>query len=183
LYLKDGWEGVDAIYQNPPQSTEQILHPERYPRDEPVFLERPDLTPLYEIGWQVAHHDVLGEWLYLAMLEGYLDELAASQAAEGWAGDIAALLYNPARETWALILVGQWDTMRDAHEFTTAYKDYGILRFGDAAEVTPTGAEWTVDDPGVLFERYSNQTVIIMGPVEDLQTIREALVLPVPTSP
>jgi hypothetical protein len=37
-----GWAAVDALYERPPQSTEQIIHPDRYPHDEPqnVSVER-----------------------------------------------------------------------------------------------------------------------------------------------
>jgi hypothetical protein len=30
-----GWAAVDALYEHPPRSTEQIIHPGRYPRDDP----------------------------------------------------------------------------------------------------------------------------------------------------
>ncbi|MFB6133987.1 MAG: Hvo_1808 family surface protein [Halanaeroarchaeum sp.] len=33
-----GWEAVNAVYENPPQSTEQTIHPERYLRDAPTTV-------------------------------------------------------------------------------------------------------------------------------------------------
>ncbi len=35
IYEKEGWEGVNAIYENPPASTEQTIHPEKYGVDQP----------------------------------------------------------------------------------------------------------------------------------------------------
>lgn len=31
-----GWQGVNALYENPPTSTEQIIHPELYGKDQPA---------------------------------------------------------------------------------------------------------------------------------------------------
>jgi len=35
LYERGGWDAVDRAYENPPTSTAQIIHPERYPDDSP----------------------------------------------------------------------------------------------------------------------------------------------------
>ena len=125
LYLKDGWAAVDAAQLAPPQTTEQILHPARYPGDRAVVLDRPDLAGLVEAGWAVDLHDVLGEWLVRKMLEQHLPGTSASTAAEGWGGDIVVLLNNPVMNEQAVIFLIQWDSMRDAHEFTAAYQEYG----------------------------------------------------------
>jgi hypothetical protein len=77
----------------------------------------------------------------------------------------------------------QWDSMRDAHEFTAAYQDYGVLRYGEAARVSTTSAEWTSSEINVLFERQSNQTLIILSSSEELQTLRDALTLPMRALP
>ncbi len=180
LYLKGGWAAVDAAYQAPPQSTEHILHPDRYPRDEPVALPVPDLSGS---GWQVTHQDVLGEWTLLKLLETQLAEEEASKAAEGWGGDIAILLSNPQSDAQALLQLIQWDTMRDAHEFTAAYKSYGEQRFGESDRSTSTSAEWTSNGARVLLDRHSNQTLIIIGPPEEVSTLRDLLTLPYRVSP
>jgi hypothetical protein len=184
LYLKNGWAGVDEAYLDPPQSTEQILHPERYPRDKPVLLNAPDLSVLAETGWEIAWQDVLGEWTLLKMLEVQLPMDDSSSAATGWGGDFVALLHNPALDEHALLLLVQWDSMRDAHEFIAAYKRYGDIRFGKADRSTSTDAEWVAEDLSGLIERQSNQTLIILAssPVH-LQVLREAVALPLRTLP
>jgi hypothetical protein len=183
LYLKDGWASVDDAFLNLPQSTEQILHPERYPWDNVVTLEIPDLSPLSEHGWEIAYQDVLGEWTLLKMLEVYLPESEASLAAEGWGGDFVILLDNPDLGAQAVIQLIQWDSMRDAHEFTAAYQDYGEMRYGEAVGFSTTRFDWASGDIHILFERHSNQTLIIQSTSEDLQAIRDALTLPVRALP
>ncbi len=183
LYLKDGWVTVDAAYDNPPQSTEQILHPERYPQDVPVRLEIPALSSWMDSGWEASHKDVLGEWVLRKMLALHLPINSASVAAEGWGGDFVLLLEKPGADQQALIQVIQWDTMRDAHEFTAAYKAYGRERFGESQRSSTTFAEWVTEGTGVLLERQSNQTLIMYGPSGELAALRDAIALPVRTVP
>ncbi|PSP56546.1 hypothetical protein BRC82_01945 [Halobacteriales archaeon QS_1_67_19] len=37
-----GWDAVDELYEDPPASTEQFIHPEKYPDDEPTEVEVAD---------------------------------------------------------------------------------------------------------------------------------------------
>jgi hypothetical protein len=62
LYLEGDWAAVDAAYQNPPVSSEQILHPERYPRDKPVQLDPPASLDALGDDWEITSQAVLGEW-------------------------------------------------------------------------------------------------------------------------
>ncbi|MFB6200885.1 MAG: Hvo_1808 family surface protein [Halorhabdus sp.] len=39
---KSGWEGVNAVYANPPASTEQTIHPATYEADDPTNVTVPD---------------------------------------------------------------------------------------------------------------------------------------------
>jgi hypothetical protein len=82
-----------------------------------------------------------------------------------------------------MILI-QWDSMRDAHEFSAAYKNYGDLRFGEADLSTRSSAEWTMGDISGLLERQSNQTLIILtSSPTDLHALRDAVTLPVHALP
>ncbi len=42
IHQRGGWDAVNAVYENPPESTEQTIHPERYPDDEPAELSFSD---------------------------------------------------------------------------------------------------------------------------------------------
>jgi len=42
LYERGGWDAVDRAYEDPPTSTAQIIHPERYPDDSPREVSVPD---------------------------------------------------------------------------------------------------------------------------------------------
>jgi len=183
LYLDGGWAAVDTAYQNPPLSSEQILHPERYPKDPPVDLVSPNVSDVLSSGWEKTVHDVLGEWATRMVLDEYLPIDEASLAAEGWGGDLLLFFYQEEDDVDALVLITQWDTMRDAHEFSAAFLDYGLARYGDPERPSSTSARWIAEDGITYFERVSNQTIWIVSPDEQtLEALQKAVPLPLRTS-
>lgn len=115
-----GFGGVDALFASPPDSTEQVLHPDKFAaREEPVPVAFPrDLATSLGAGWTVPLQDTLGEF----QLEILLREGGASgtrTAAAGWGGDRVALLEGPSGAV-GVVLDTVWDSNDDASEFETA---------------------------------------------------------------
>jgi hypothetical protein len=164
FYLKDGWAAVDSVYEDPPVSSEQILHPERYPKDRPVSIEIPDISEILADEWREVDRGSLGEWRTLAVLQQQLPRDIADVAAEGWGGDTYLLLMNEKSENSALILLTLWDTMRDAHEFTAGFIEFGIQQYGMPTVKSVSEATWELDDQAVGFVRVSNQTLWVVAP-------------------
>ncbi len=79
---------VDKALTTFPVSSEQIIHPERWPGDSPQPVDVPDLGPALGTDWRDLDVMTVGEvWLQL-MLELRLDKGVAEQAAAGWDGGI-----------------------------------------------------------------------------------------------
>jgi hypothetical protein len=115
-----GFAGVDALYADPPASTEQVLHPEKLEaREAPVAVTFPDdLAARLGDGWKVSMQDTFGELLLgIVLKEGGAD--APLDAAAGWGGDRLALVEGPGGEV-AVVLETAWDTSGDADEFAAA---------------------------------------------------------------
>jgi hypothetical protein len=136
-YERDGWPGVDALWQDPPVSTEHILHPPRYEAgDQPLVVARPALTDTLGSGWRQLDSSVNGEWYTYLILaygddpEARLDETTAARAAEGWGGDGYTVFYNDASAQTVLAAHWVWDTPEDAGEFAAAFAGYAEARFG-----------------------------------------------------
>lgn len=114
-----------AFTTDPPRSSEQILHPEKWhtKRDDPVVLRWPDLSRTLP-GWTKVSEAQLGELTIRTLFRGALkkDDRAAPAAA-GWGGDRFAV-YQKAGER-LLAWVTEWDTETDAREFQAAAKDLG----------------------------------------------------------
>ena len=134
--LASGGDGAltTAFTSQKPVSTEQILHPSRYPMDKPVKVTLPEMTPDLGGTWKEIDRETIGEWYTWLILaradnENYrqLDSLA-SVAAEGWGGDQYAVL-SDGKES-AFIVKYQWDTDKDSGEAYKAFLTYTQFRFG-----------------------------------------------------
>jgi hypothetical protein len=121
IQLSGGWDGVNALYDDLPRSTEQILHPAKYEAaEEPVAVTLPDVAADLGAGWKEAIQDTFGEFQMRTWLrEAGVRSADASDAAEGWGGDRLAVLNGP-DDAWAMIMKTEWDTAADAGEFEVA---------------------------------------------------------------
>ena len=136
VYGQGGWPAVDAVYKRMPESTEQILHPEKYKAAEaPVKVAIPaDLATRLGSGWTVPLQDTLGElqigvWLKDAGAAG------SDGAAAGWGGDRLAVAEGP-NGAWAVVMQTAWDTAKDAADFETAATT-ALKKAGGATRVLP----------------------------------------------
>ena len=111
-----GWPAVDALFTKMPESTEQILHPDKYTAGEaPIKVTLPDdLATRLGTGWSVPLQDTFGEYqLGIWLREGGVVGSEATAAAAGWGGDRLAVMEGP-DGAWAVVLDTTWDTDNDA---------------------------------------------------------------------
>jgi hypothetical protein len=121
-------DDINRAFEKPPESTEQILHPEKYwspeKHDGPRPVALPDLSAALGQEWTLKVDGVLGE-LQLAVLTeatpaGASDSAAlASQytnpGASGWGGDRYQYYESGAKS--ATVLGSVWDSEAEAVEF------------------------------------------------------------------
>jgi len=151
---------VLRLAREPPASTEQILHPEKYwdasLRDDPVCVDdEPVRRFLEDSGRFVVHTDTVGE-LLCALLTQPADEpfdmLALSlpgawtnEGAQGWGGDRFYLLARGRNREQARrdlrglcgVWITIWDTPDDADEFLEDYQSYRDLPERAALRIAP----------------------------------------------
>jgi hypothetical protein len=122
LSATGGYSAIDAAYKAPPDSTEQVIHPEKYAaREAPIKVELPsDLATTAGAGWAVAAQDTLGELITRVWLTaGGVPVAQAREAAAGWGGDRLALLRGPSGAT-GIAWLTEWDTPADAEDFAAS---------------------------------------------------------------
>ena len=85
VYQGGEWKAVNKMFDSPPKSTEQILHPETYlEHQEPVNVLLPNLTASLKGDWHVVKDDVMGELNWLLAYAQQMGQNTASVAAKGW---------------------------------------------------------------------------------------------------
>lgn len=130
LYRHGGWEAVNRAYRDPPVSTEQLLHPERYlgQRDQPQTVRVPDLRGALGSGWRQAARAEWGEFDTRLLLEGAFPVATAERVAAGWDGGELRTFERGSRT--ALVLRTVWDSPGEASESCTAMSRWATARFG-----------------------------------------------------
>ena len=174
IYKANGWQGLNDAYANLPVSTEQILHPEKYPSDKPLDVTLPDLNTTLGEGWELLDDNVMGEWyLYMILAHGMqpehrLQEDAASGAAAGWGGDRYVILIN--RETGGLVLAMKtiWDTTADLSEFSDAFRRYASARFGNAGGIDADLPLWETNEGVHIFFESADAAYWVFAPSPEL---------------
>jgi hypothetical protein len=132
LYQRGGWAAVNRAYRDPPTSTEQLLHPERYlgDRDRPQPVAVPDLRARLGGGWRPGVELGFGEFDARLLLQGELAVATAERAAAGWDGG-RVRTFQRGRST-ALALRTVWDSSAEAAQFCGALRGWASARFGPA---------------------------------------------------
>ena len=164
-----GWEDINQAYADLPQSTEQILHPEKYlVRDEPQDVTMPDLESALGAGWSQLDSDVLGELNIRIYLETFVAKHVAAVAAAGWDGDRYLYLKNAEGEK-LLALRSTWDSDSDAEEFFDAYISFVGEKSGGAWDLLleeETERQWRTEGLSLYLGRNGSDVLIIIAPSE-----------------
>ena len=165
LYRAGGFAAIDAAWANPPQSTEHILHPERYRAgDAPQLVALAPLTDTLGVGWQEIENNVMGEFFLREYLDQQLPATTAARAALGWGGDRYAVYWNEATGGLVMALRAVWDTPADAAEFAAAYADYPAGLFDVAPQTQADGSTCWVGDDAICFRQVEGESFVVRAP-------------------
>ncbi|MCB9420947.1 MAG: hypothetical protein H6667_14180 [Ardenticatenaceae bacterium] len=169
LFNRSGWDGLNAAWENLPQSTEQIIHPDRYfAGDNPQIVTLPPLTDTLGSDWSLVEEAVLGEFYLREYLIQQVNGSEVDTAATGWGGDRYAVYWHEESDDLVLVLRTAWDSAGDASQFTAAYTDYTDGRYGPIGQSQADGAIcWQSRDATCL---YAAGTELLVVRAPDLDT-------------
>lgn len=168
-----GFAAVDAAFADPPISTEQVLHPEKYAeRDVPQRVTLPDLSGIVEA--RLVGANVMGELQTRILLGNSPD---AHLGAEGWDGDACAVYEAPGEapltDRLRFVWVSVWDSEQDAAEFGAEYASALRRRAAARTGAYPTIERQNADgvrtwqmttQPGVaLVEQTGDRVIAVEG--------------------
>ncbi|HWS88625.1 MAG TPA: hypothetical protein VN282_16745 [Pyrinomonadaceae bacterium] len=155
---------LDEVFRRPPQSSEQVLHPEKYLSGEPPREVEFDLDAFADEGWRPAATTPLGEIGVRGLLLAGVSVEEAKRAAAGWGGDRSFVFE---REGHAPLFVWRtaWDTPRDAQEFFRAYNQLLQQRAAPGAAKSESEREWR-EGASVTRVRLEGDWVIVVRGAE-----------------
>ncbi|SDN02370.1 hypothetical protein SAMN04487949_3204 [Halogranum gelatinilyticum] len=197
LYQEGGWDAVEERFENPPVSSEQVIH---RTGEEPVPIEYTDRArngwslfdegldgsdtvgeaSLYAMFWYQDREGTEGfegfDWREVGQTEGEYDQLNYdSTATAGWANDRVFPYAKGEGDdaeygyVWEL----EWDTERDATQFRETYlamlRANGATEQGENVYVVPEGA---FADAFRVTQDGTRITVVNAPTVDDLGDVR-----------
>ena len=165
IYDQSGWEGVDRLWADPPLSTEQILHPDRYLQgDRPQAIGIEPLDSVLDPAWELIRDDVMGEFYLRQFLGQQLDAAAVDIAALGWGGDRYHVYAQAGQNETLLVWRITWDSSDDAIQFGQAYIRYASAAYGgEQLELIP-GASCRQSQPVVCAYPVGPDWIIVRAP-------------------
>jgi hypothetical protein len=114
VFKKDGQAGFARVFQDPPVSSQQILHPESYfSNTRPLDVPLPKLND--ERNWTMVTSGSLGEFDHAVLLEQYSGKEQAQSIAPHWRGASAAVVEHKGNKRTVLVYASEWDTSAHLH--------------------------------------------------------------------
>jgi hypothetical protein len=142
-YLRGGWAAVDAAHRDPPASSEQVLHVEKYfeARDRPIEVALGGTEEREREGWTRVLEDTFGELDVRVLAGRVFDPQRAGAIAAGWGGDRVRALARGDQLT--IVWLSAWDSEADAIELADALPS--LL-------------------PDAIVERRDSRVLMLLGP-------------------
>jgi len=159
--------GVSEVYENPPRTTEQVIHGYG-PDEEPQTSLSVNATAGRE--WQPAGTDQFGELFVRYALESSVGPDRAAAAADGWGNDTLVYYQSTERRATGYVWVLNWDDAGENTEFRRALTD-ALDERGDRA-----GGAWSLDDNATVnvVNVDAETTALVLGPESFVRTVTVA---------
>jgi len=166
-----GWSDLHKIFDNPPQSTAQIMHPELYLKGvAPVKIDLPPLPKILPKEWKKLDENVMGEFGVRSILKQFLDPDRSADLASAWIGDRYSILERKADGQTLLVMRIALKTDGDAARFFGAYSQVLELKDSMRTNLFRRPNFFSFDTPagGAFLRCYGSECMIAEGTTREL---------------
>jgi hypothetical protein len=154
LKAHTGWSDLKVIFENPPVSTQQIMHPNLYLKGvKPVAVSLPDCKSVAPSHWKLLEQNVMGEFGLDEVLKQFLGPERADPLASAWTGDRYAVFEDEKTKATPLVFRLSLDNAEDTAGFYAQYSEALALKYKDRQDVfrRPNYLQFDTADGGVFL--------------------------------
>ncbi|MCY3651941.1 MAG: hypothetical protein OXG89_02805 [bacterium] len=165
LYRRGGFAALDQAFERPPDTTEQVLHLEKYRAQEPAARPNPFRVVLE--GYETVEDGTWGELRWRGLFSHHGDPVSAARSAEGWGGDLYQLLWEPDSRNLVFAARLTADSFQDESEYNAAIRN--LVREGmdvGDSRVIDTTTEWVGADYAMLSWDIGVLTLVVASDTE-----------------
>ncbi len=131
-----GWADLKILFENPPVSTQQIMHPNLYLKGvKPVAVTLPKWKHVVPRDWKLLEENVMGEFGLQEVLKQFLGEARAEAIAPAWAGDRYAVFEDPRTGQTPLVFLLTLDSSGHTARFFSEFSDVLAKKYSSPANV------------------------------------------------
>lgn len=148
LKASNGWPDFYQVFQRPPVSTQQILHPDLYLQDiEPPKIKLPDAKRFLSADWKKLDENNMGEFGLQEILKQFLEKDRSTQLAALWSADRYALFENQKDKRTMLVFQIRLASDAAAARFFGAYSELLELKYDQRTNLMRRPNFFSFDTP------------------------------------
>jgi hypothetical protein len=187
LKAHSGWKDLHLIFENPPVSTQQIIHPDLYLSNvKPEAVTLPDWKGLVPDDWKFLEENVMGEFGLGEVLKQFIGQERADMISPAWKGDRYATFESATTKKTSLVFRVALDSPDDAARFFGQYSEVLELKHTDRKELfrRPNFFQFQTDAGGVFLHCAGTACLIVEDAGRDtFDKINHAMGLPAAPAP
>jgi uncharacterized membrane protein len=124
LKAHTGWADLHLLFENPPVSTQQIMHPALYLKGvQPADVALPKWKRVVPKNWKLLEQNIMGEFGLQELLKRFLGARRAEAIAPAWSGDRYAVFEIKQTGETPIVFRMKLDNSQDAAKLFAAYSD------------------------------------------------------------
>jgi hypothetical protein len=179
LKAHTGWADLHLLFERPPVSTQQILHPDLYLKDiSPAKVTLPKWRGLVPDEWKLLEENVMGEFGVEEVLKQFLDPARAEQFAPTWAGDRYALFEDTKTKDIRLVFLVALDNEADAARYFGQYSEALEMKYPVRTQLfrRPNFFHFQTPAGGVFLRCIGVQCITVEGVIrQTFESINRAM--------
>lgn len=148
IIKSSGYEALAKVYERPPLTSEEIIHPDKYLSNKKDFvdIDEKELRGSIDEKFKLVYQDTIGEFGITALLSMFpVSQSEIKVAAEGWGGDRIGLFVDEKARQKILIWITVWDSLADIKQFEDIYLKSLMPHLKDTEhEITRAGQTLTL---------------------------------------
>jgi hypothetical protein len=164
LKAHSGWQDLHLIFQDPPVSTQQILHPDLYLRGvKPEAVTLPEWKSLVPSDWKLLEENTMGEFGLGEVLKQLLDENRAELLSPAWKGDRYAVFEDAKTKSTPLVFRLALDSPDDVAHFFGQYSEALEHKYKTRTELfrRPNFFQFQSESGGVFLRCVATQCITV----------------------
>ena len=171
LKASGGWPGLHKVFERPPASTQQIMHPDLYLKGVmPATVALPPLDKIVPRGWKKLDENLLGEFGLNEVLKQFIGQKRADDLAASWVGDKYAIFERQPGGQTLLVIRLRLASDEDAARFFGGYSEVLEKKDDNRTDLLrrPNFFSFQTPDGGVFLRCFASECFTAEGTTRDV---------------